>query len=54
MKNTLKNRLMVFGVSYVVAFVIARIYRNKQIQEAMLTQQMMLDYHIKAGHINVL
>ena len=43
MKNNLKNRVILFGVSYVVSFIITRIYRNKKMQEKIMGLQMMAD-----------
>ncbi|MGW8177723.1 MAG: hypothetical protein ACWGQW_02845 [bacterium] len=55
MKNTLKNRLILFVVAYGVSFVVARIYRNKVLlPQAMAEQEMWLNYHLNKGDLKVI
>lgn len=55
MKNTLKKRLTAFGISYVVFFIAARIYRNKVILPQLMAQQeIMLEHQIRQGNLKII
>ena len=45
MKNNLKNRLIMFTVSYAVSFIIARVYRNYRYNEYIKGQMLLIEFH---------